>query len=225
MAGKRKGGKNSKRANRPRGSSTQSVTITRTMLLGSVPAGNGTFEGSTILPVYPDQSTIGPIAQQYSEYKFSRFTVSLIPRCSTSTLGTKFVGMSYGLPMAFSTLAQVYALQRVSITSAYGRVGVSNLVASNASQRWYPVVQGNLSPSQTLDPNIVQAYAYMGSQGVQSGVVPADIKVSYTVTLRGPVGATGATFSASGLSFTRSLATEAPASGAIASSSSHRSRV
>jgi len=176
---------------RTRNGSNQAVSISRTLLLGSVPAGNGSFEGSTILPVYPLQDTIGPIAQGYSEYKFTRFVVTLIPRCSTSTLGTKWVGISYGLPVSFSTLAQVYSLSRFSVTQAYGQTGSTSLVPGNSRLRWYPVIPGAPTAAQLTNPDFVQAYIYLGTQGVQSGVVSADIKVSYTIQLRGPVGAGG----------------------------------
>jgi hypothetical protein len=170
---------------------SQTVTLSRTLLLGSVPAGNGTFEGSSILPVYPAADTIGPIAQGYSEYKFTKFVVSLIPRCSTTTLGTKWVGVSYGRPTGFNSLSQVYALGTFNVTQAYGRTGTAAVKPANSGRKFYPVIPGVPTASELTDNDVVQAYIYLGTQGVQSGVVTADIKVSYTIQLRGPVGPGG----------------------------------
>jgi hypothetical protein len=186
---KKKSGNKRRGSNKKR--SDQSVTLSRTLLLGSVPAGNGAFEGSSILPVYPAADTIGPIAQGYSEYKFTKFVVSLVPRCSTTTLGTKWVGVSYGRPTGFNSLSQVYALGTFNVTQAYGRTGTAAVKPANSGRKFYPVIPGTPTNSELTDNDVVQAFIYLGTQGVQSGVVAADIKVSYTIQLRGPVGPGG----------------------------------
>jgi hypothetical protein len=219
MAGKNnRSGRNNRQARRGRRATggSQTVTLSRTLLLGSLPAGNNAFEGSSILPVYPAADTIGPIAQGYSEYKFTKFVVSLVPRCSTTTLGTKWVGVSYGRPTAFSTLAQVYALGTFNVTPAYGRTGSAAVNPANSGRRFYPVIPGVPTGSELTDDNIVQAYIYLGSQGIQSGVVAADIKVSYTIQFRGPVGPGGTELSsltsASGMRVTAEAPISAPSS-------------
>jgi hypothetical protein len=104
-------------------------------------------------------------------------------------LGTKWSGFSYGPPIAFTDLAQVYSLSRFSSGQAYGRTVTSALTPANARLRWYPVIPAaTLTQDQLNDPTIVQAYYYAGTQGVQSGVVVADLKVTYRIILRGPVG-------------------------------------
>jgi hypothetical protein len=155
--------------------------------LGSLPPGNGAFQFTAAIAVYPDEATLLPIARAYSEYRFRKFTVKLIPRCPTSTLGTKWAGFGYSVPFTPADYAQVNALAGVTVTQAYEREGITSLVPSNRAQNWYPVLQSDLTSAQLGDPNIVQAYLYLGTQSVQSGVTAADIHVSYTVEFRGPV--------------------------------------
>jgi hypothetical protein len=170
----------------------QGVTVTRSFLLGSMPAGNGSYQFSSVLAVYPDEETLVPIARSYSEYKFVKFEVSLQPRCSTTTQGSKWLGFGYSVPFVPQDYAAASALGKFDSTTAYLTVGRSRLQPSNSAQRWYPIYQNALTSVQLADPNIVQAYLYLGSQGVQSGVVPADIHVKYTIHMRGPVAPTAA---------------------------------
>lgn len=168
------------------------VTLTRTFLLGSLPAGNSGFQFSGPITIYPDEATLLPIARSYSEYKFTRFQVTLQPRCATSTQGSKWAGFGYSVPFVPADFAQASALGGFKSSQAYIASPSVNLQPSNSAQRWYPVYQTDLTPAQLADPNIVQAYLYAGTQSVQSGVTAADIHVSYTVQLRGPVATTTA---------------------------------
>jgi len=181
---RRRGGRNQTR--------NQGIDVSRTFLLGSVPAGNGAFQFTAPLAVYPDEATLLPIARAYSEYKFTRMQVTLQPRCSTATQGSKWLGFGYSVPFTPGDYAQASALDSFRSSQAYGKESMTSLRPSNSSQRWYPVYQSDLTASQLADPNIVQAYLYIGTQSVQSGVVAADIHVSYTVRFRGPVSATQA---------------------------------
>jgi len=185
MARGKQNNKKSKRSGR--GRSGQGITVTRTVVLGSLPAGNSGFQFTASLSVYPDFGTLLPIARCYSEYKFVRFQVTLTPRCSVTTMGTKWLGFGYSIPFTPADYTSASSLAGFSDSPAYGRVSRSSLSSQNAAQRWYPVYQDDLSAAQLADPNIVQAYLYAGTNGVQSGVVAADIKVSYTVMFRGPV--------------------------------------
>jgi len=173
-----------------RRNASQSLMVTRSLFLGSLPAGNSAFQFTAALAVYPDEATLLPIARAYSEYKFHSFKVRLVPRCPTSTQGTKWAGFGYSTPFVPADYAQINALAGVSITQAYERVGSTQLVSANSAQRWYPVYQTDLTEAQLADPNIVQAYLYLGTQSVQSGVTAADIHVNYTVEFRGPVAST-----------------------------------
>jgi len=177
------------RNNGSAGSNLQSTKISRTFLLGSVPAGNSGFQFTAAIAVYPDEETLLPIARSYSEYKFTSFQVSLVPRCPTSTQGTKWLGFGYSVPFTVGDFAQASSLADFSSTQSYINRGRSRLRPANSSQRWYPVIQTGLTATQLADPNIVQAYLYLGTQGVQSGVTVADIHVRYTVHFRGPCAA------------------------------------
>jgi len=170
----------------------QAVTVSRSFLFGSLPAGNGGFQFGASLALYPDEATLLPIARSYSEYKFTRMQVTLQPRCSTTTQGSKWLGFGYSKPFTPADYTQAAALDSFSSSQAYGVQSTASLRPSNSSQRWYPVYQNDLTPTQLSDLSIVQAYLYLGTQSVQSGVVAADVHVSYTITFRGPVSATGA---------------------------------
>jgi hypothetical protein len=181
-------GKSGRRSNAS-SSKQGGLVVTRTQHLGSLPAGNSGFQFTALFSVYPDEATLSPIAKAYSEYRFTKYEVKLIPRCSTTTQGVKWAGFGYSVPFQPADFAQVSALAGNTITQSFSKEGLTRLNASNAGQKWYPVLQTALTTQQRADPNIVQAFLYAGSQGVQSGVGIAEIQVAYTVQFRGPVAA------------------------------------
>jgi hypothetical protein len=184
----RRGGRKGNRAGQQ---DARTVTLSRRDLLGSVPASTGGFIAG-ILAAYPAEATIAPIAQSYSEYRYTRYKLSLVPQASSSTLGNGFIGYQLAPPFAPADLAQCSALQGFKAGPAFGRNTMSLLDTRARSRRWFQVVQGTATEAQLINPDIVQAWPTVGSQNVQSGVVAWDIYVEYTIQFRGPLPATAA---------------------------------
>lgn len=182
------------KSNRPRRSRrarNQELTVSRTDFLGSVVPGNGGFVTATLF-VYPQETTVSAIARSYAEYKYTKFIVKLVPRGSSTTLGTGFAGFQLSPPYVPTDLAHAAALQGFKVGSSFGvRPTIARLDVGGAARRWFRVVQGDLSGEQAIDPDIVQAWLTTGLQGVQSGVTAFDIHVDYTIRLRGPVSPSG----------------------------------
>jgi len=159
--------------------------VSRTEFLGSVPAGNGAFN-SAILFVYPQETTVVSIARSFAEYRYSKFVVRLVPRASSTTLGTGFSGFQLSPPSAITNMAHAAALQGFKVGPPHGiRQIMSRLDAAGRARRWLRVVQTDLTSAQSIDPDIVQAWLTVGVEGVQSGVVGFDIHVDYTIHFRG----------------------------------------
>lgn len=158
-------------------------------LLGSVPAGTGGFIAN-IFTAYPQEATIEPIAQSYSEYRYTRYILQLVPAASSSTTGNGFICYQMAPPFAPTDLAQAAAISRFRSGPGFGRNTSSGLDCSGRSRRWFRVVQGALTSAQSVDPDIVQAWPTLGSQGVQSGLSAWDVYLSYTIQLRGSLPST-----------------------------------
>jgi len=178
-------------ARRPR--QNDSVTLNRSDYLGPLPAGTGGFV-SAVIAIYPGDPSVAGISALYSEYRYSRFNVRLIPRSSTSSLGTHFSGIRYAAP-----IGAPISLQAASVLSAFSVGGAahsasvsSSLQVSASARRWFRLVP-NPNAEQLNDPDIVQAWAVVGADSLQSGVISADVHVRYTLHLRGSVDLPGTT--------------------------------
>lgn len=166
-------------------SNGQQLTVRRTEFLGSLLPGNGGFNGQYLF-VYPQETTVVNIARSYSEYRYSRYQVRIIPRAATSTLGTHFGGFLYTAPVAITQLSHASALGSFGVQQSYGRNVITRLDRRARRQNWFPMLQTDLTDAQSVSPDIVQAWLFTGTQSVQSGVTTGDIHVSYTLQLRGP---------------------------------------
>jgi len=171
------------------------VTVNRSEYIGAFPASSGAFTSAT-LSVYPGSPAISPIAQLYTEYRFVRYSLRIVPRASTSTLGTIFVAFRGAPPTgAPVSLAAAATLARFRTRGA-GHEGefVASLDCRTALRPWLRYVSEPTS-AQLLDPDFVQAWLVIGSDSVQSGVIPADLHVSYTVRFRSSADLPGAVVS------------------------------
>lgn len=182
-----------RRRRAPANGGNPTLTVRRTEFLGSLLPGTGGFNGNYLF-VYPQETTVVNIARSYSEYRYTRFQVRLVPRGSTSTQGTHFAGFLYTAPTAITQLSHAATLAGFNVQQAYGRNVISRLDRRARRQNWFPMLQTDLTDAQTVSPDIVQAWLFAGSQGVQSGVTSADIHVSYTLQLRGPRAIDGGAF-------------------------------
>lgn len=174
-----------RRRNRQLRGNAQVLTVSRQEFLGSVLPGNGGFNGQYLF-VYPQETTVVAIARSYSEYRYTKFHVRLVPRASTSTLGTHFAGFLHTVPVAITQLSHVAPLQGFAVGQAYESRVVARLDTRARRQTWFPMLQTDLTDAQSVSPDIVQAWLFNGTQSVQSGVTTADLHVSYTIQFRGP---------------------------------------
>jgi len=188
----RSSGRGRNRGARQRNPENRNVVLSRSQLLGSVPSGSGGFT-ATAFSGYPSEATIAPIAQSYAEYRYTSYRLRIVPACSSSTLGNVFVAFQYSPPFLPADLAQASAISGFRAGPAYGRVTTSSIDPGARSRRWLRVVQGSPTDAQLVDPDIVQVWPTIGSQGVQAGLSPADVYVDYTIQFRGPVPSTHAT--------------------------------
>jgi len=149
---------------------------------------------SATLSVYPGDPSVVGVACLYSEYRYVSFVARLVPRGTTSSLGTHFLGFRYaapsGAPISLNAAATLSAFA-VSGCS-HGVVVSSRLQVAAAARRWYRFVP-NASGPVLLDPDVVQAWLVVGADSLQSGVISADVHVRYTIQLRGAVDLPNAT--------------------------------
>jgi hypothetical protein len=173
-----------RRRGRGRGGSGDQIRVVRSELLGSAPASNGGFT-QLLGVVYPGEATLQGIARSYSEYRYVRFVLRLVPRCSSSTLGNSYVGYFASPPNELADLSQAASLARFRVGPAFGRVTTSGVDARARARRWLAISQADLTATQLVDPDFVQAWFVVGSSAVQSGVIPFDIYADYTIMFRG----------------------------------------
>lgn len=172
------------RRGRGRGGSGDQIRVVRSELLGSAPASDGGFT-QLLGVVYPGEATLQGIARSYSEYRYSRFVLRLVPRCSSSTLGNSYAGYFASPPTVLADLAQAAALSRFRVGPAFGRVTSTGIDARARARRWLAIAQSDLTAAQLVDPDYVQGWFVVGSSAVQSGVIPFDIYADYTILFRG----------------------------------------
>jgi len=147
------------------------VLGTSSFFAASVAIGAGTF-------------TAGTLAALYSEYRYLGIRIELIPRCSSTTLGNVFAGWFLSPPTSVPDLAAASQLSRFNAGPAFGRNTSSTYDTVGRSRRWYTSVVAPV-PQQELDPDIIQTWAFIGSDQVQQGVIASDVYVTYTLELRG----------------------------------------
>jgi len=176
----------------------RNVTITRRDFLGAIPPGTGDFV-STTLAAYPQEATIVAIARSFAEYRYTSYRVSLVPASSSSTTGNGFVGFSLSPPTELTSLAACASLQGFRAGPGYALRTGSGLDTRGRARRWLRVIPTDLTPSQLLDPDIVQAWPVVGSQGVQSGVRAWNVFLDFTIQFRGNVPPPGPQASVSSL--------------------------
>jgi len=189
----RRGGPNTRAARGRRPRAAGDISVSRTEYIGPFPTSGGAFT-STTLSVYPGSPAISPISQLYTEYRFVRYVLRVVPRASTTTLGTVFVAFRGSPPSGAPTsLAAAATLNRFRTLGASHGNGMTVMADTRVALR--PWLQYVVQPTaeQLLDPNYCQFWLVVGSDSVQSGVIPADLHVSYTVIFRSSADLPGAT--------------------------------
>jgi len=172
---------------RPRGrksgrTRSDTVVVRRRELVSNI-LGTSSFFASSV-PIGAGSFTAGTLAALYTEYRYLGIRIELVPRCSSTTLGNVFAGWFLAPPSSIPDLAAASQLSRFNAGPAFGRNTSSTYDAVGRSRRWYTSVVAPV-PQQELDPDIIQTWAFIGSDQVQQGVIASDVYVTYTLELRG----------------------------------------
>lgn len=174
-------------SSRPRGrksgrTRSDTVVVRRRELVSNI-LGTSSFFASAV-PIGASSFTAGTLAALYTEYRYLGIRIELVPRCSSTTLGNVFAGWFLSPPSSIPDLAAASQLSRFNAGPAFGRNTSSTYDAIGRSRRWYTSVVAPV-PQQELDPDIIQTWAFIGSDQVQQGVIASDVYVTYTLELRG----------------------------------------
>lgn len=176
-------GRSSTRGPTARGAS-DIVTVHRSEYIGAFPSSNGLFSSATI-SAYPASAAIAGVTSLYTEYRYTRFHLRIVPRASTSTVGSIWCAVLGAPPRGAPTSLQSAAmLSRFQTRSAgHGPAFGVNVDTRVALRPWF-LTTVRPTADQLTNPDYVQFWFVVGSANVQSGVVPADLFVTYTIKFR-----------------------------------------
>lgn len=169
---------------RPARTAGDVVTVRRSEYIGPFPASDGAFV-SAVVSAYPASPAVSGVTALYTEFRYSNYRLRIVPRSSTSTLGSTFLAIlgspPTGTPVSLEAAATLSRFQ--SRSAGHGPAYVVPVDTRVALRPWY-LATPTPSEAQLLLPDYVPFWIVVGSNAVQSGVIPADLYATYTVQYR-----------------------------------------